>query len=57
MKELGPSPAYVERGKDPSLRQRCDFCSRCFVYNCDGSTAMHHDIHFDERKYLEEIDA
>lgn len=53
MKELGPSPAYKERAKDPSLRQNCDFCAACFVYNCDGSTAMHHELHFNPKEYLD----
>lgn len=56
MKELGPSDAYIKRSKEPGLRLRCDFCSSCFVYNCDGSTAVHHNIHFDQREYLSKIE-
>jgi hypothetical protein len=52
MRDEGPSPAYAERSKNPTNRVNCDFCSRCFVYNCDGSTAQHHDIHLTAGSYF-----
>lgn len=59
MRTMGPSDAYLERSRS-SLRQYCDFCAACFVYNCDGSTALHNDIHLSVNEYFsrpEELDA
>ena len=51
MSEFPDRPeAYLKASKDPTKRLYCDFCTRCIMYDCDGSTARHHHIHINLAK-------